>query len=92
MNIEICQIDRFIPESVTLVNQLDAYQSALYPAESNHAEPIENLAQIKTYIYVAKWEDRIVGCAILVLPEDGVPEVKRVLPRQIAEVRVLHHC
>ncbi|MDA5523110.1 GNAT family N-acetyltransferase [Yersinia kristensenii] len=78
MNIEICQMDRFIPEIVTLINQLDAYQSALYPAESNHAEPIENLAQIKTYIYVAKWDSRIVGCATLALPRDSVPEVKRV--------------
>ncbi|WP_145583785.1 GNAT family N-acetyltransferase [Yersinia thracica] len=78
MNIEICQMARFIPEVVTLINQLDAYQSALYPAENNHAEPIEYLAQIKTYIYVAKWDDRIVRCAILVLPRDSAPEVKRV--------------
>ncbi|KGA65782.1 putative histone acetyltransferase HPA2 and acetyltransferase [Yersinia enterocolitica] len=30
MNIEICQADLFIPELLTLMNQLDAYQSALY--------------------------------------------------------------
>ncbi|MDA5542944.1 MULTISPECIES: GNAT family N-acetyltransferase [Yersinia] len=36
------------------------------------------MAQIKAYIYVAKWEGRIVGCAILVLHGDSAPEVKRI--------------
>ncbi|CNK75833.1 hypothetical protein [Yersinia proxima] len=60
MNIEICQADLFIPELLTLMTQLDAYQSALYPAESNQAESLESLAQIETFVYVAKCEEDIV--------------------------------
>lgn len=78
MNIEICQTDRFIPELIALISQLDAYQEALYPDESNHAESIENLAQATTFIYIAKREESIVGCAMLTLPETAYPEVKRV--------------
>ncbi|CND99850.1 Histone acetyltransferase HPA2 and acetyltransferase [Yersinia rohdei] len=78
MNIEICQTDRFLPELITLITQLDAYQAALYPTQSNHAESIDKLKQIKTYIYIAKLESNIVGCAILALPETPFPEVKRV--------------
>ncbi|HEN3567745.1 TPA: GNAT family N-acetyltransferase [Yersinia enterocolitica] len=78
MNIEICQADLFIPELLTLMNQLDAYQSALYPYESNHAESLDSLAQIETFVYVAKYEEGIVGCAILALPKTPYPEIKRV--------------
>lgn len=42
------------------MTQLDAYQSALYPAESNQAESLESLAQIETFVYVAKCEEDIV--------------------------------
>ncbi len=78
MNIEICQSDLFIPELITLITQLDAYQEALYPAESNHTESIDNLSQVTTVVYIAKLEGLIVGCAILTLPETPYPEVKRV--------------
>lgn len=44
MNIEICQASLVISELLTLMNQLDAYQSALYPYESNHAESLDSLA------------------------------------------------
>lgn len=78
MNIEICQTDLFIPELIALITQLDAYQEALYPVESNHAESIESLALVTTFAYIAKLEDTIVGCAILTLPETPYPEIKRV--------------
>lgn len=78
MNIEICQTDLFIPELIALITQLDAYQEALYPVESNHAESIESLALVTNFAYIAKLEDTIVGCAILTLPETPYPEIKRV--------------
>lgn len=78
MNIEICQTDLFIPELIALITQLDAYQEALYPVESNHAESIESLALVTTFAYIAKLEDTIAGCAILTLPETPYPEIKRV--------------
>lgn len=78
MNIEICQADLFIPELLTLMNQLDAYQFALYPYESNRPESLDSLAQIETFVYVAKYKEDIVGCAILALPKTPYPEIKRV--------------
>ncbi|HDL7793748.1 TPA: GNAT family N-acetyltransferase [Yersinia enterocolitica] len=60
------------------MNQLDAYQSALYPYENNHTESLDSLAQIQTFVYVAKYEEGIVGCAILALPKTAYPEMKRV--------------
>ncbi|MFV8799179.1 GNAT family N-acetyltransferase [Yersinia sp. LJYL362] len=78
MNIEICQAGLFIPELLTLMAQLDAYQSALYPCESNHAESIDSLAQVETFVYVAQCKGKRVGCAILALPNTPYPEVKRV--------------
>lgn len=60
------------------MNQLDAYQSALYPYEINHAESLASLAQIETFVYVAKYGEGIVGCAILAPPKTPSPEIKRV--------------
>ncbi|HDL7646608.1 TPA: GNAT family N-acetyltransferase [Yersinia enterocolitica] len=60
------------------MNQLDAYQSALYPYENNHTESLDSLAQIQTFVYVAKYEEGIVRCAILALPKTASPEMKRI--------------
>ncbi|WP_145566758.1 GNAT family N-acetyltransferase [Yersinia aleksiciae] len=78
MNVEICQTDLFNAELIALISQLDAYQEALYPAEGNHAEPIESMRLIKNFAYVAKLEGQAVGCAILFLPDNSYPEIKRV--------------
>ena len=78
MNVEICQTDLFNTELIALISQLDAYQKALYPAESNHAEPIESMRLIKTFAYIAKLEGKVVGCATLFLPDNSPPEIKRV--------------
>ncbi|EPA3144894.1 TPA: GNAT family N-acetyltransferase [Yersinia enterocolitica] len=78
MNIEICQADLFIPGLLTLMNQLDAYQSALYPYENNYVESLDSLAQIETFVYVVKYEEGIVGCAILARPKTPYSEIKRV--------------
>lgn len=48
MNIEICQTDLFNPALMTLIAQLDAYQLPRYPAESNYADPVEVMLQVKT--------------------------------------------
>lgn len=60
------------------MNQLDAYQSALYPYENNYVESLDSLAQIETFVYVVKYEEGIVGCAILARPKTPYSEIKRV--------------
>lgn len=78
VNVEICQTDLFNPEVIALIAQLDAYQDVLYPVESNHAVSIESMRLVRTFAYIAKLEGKVVGCAILFLPNTPLPEIKRV--------------
>ncbi|CNI20470.1 hypothetical protein [Yersinia bercovieri] len=55
MNVEICQTDLFNPELIALISQLDAYQKALYPVDSNHTEPIESMRLIKQLLIMVKF-------------------------------------
>lgn len=70
------------PDVVALIEQLDAYQSALYPAESNHLVDVSALVQANVLFAVARSANgQAQGCgAVLLLPAYG--EVKRmfVLP------------
>ncbi|WP_432324808.1 GNAT family N-acetyltransferase [Yersinia enterocolitica] len=36
------------------------------------------MAQIETFVYVAEYEEGIVGCAILALPKTPYPEIRRI--------------
>ena len=70
------------PEVLDLIAELDAYQAALYPPESNHGIDVEALSQPNVLFAVARdSEGRPVGCGAIVLqPTFG--ELKRmfVLP------------
>lgn len=69
-------------EVVELVVQLDAYQAALYPAESNHLLDLDALAAADIRFFVARIGARPVGCGALRIDAEGYGEVKRmyVLP------------
>lgn len=65
------------PEVRAMLEQLDAYCAALYPAESNHLMEIASLLQDGVLFLVARdVEGRAVGCAALVRRE-GYGEIKR---------------
>jgi len=65
------------PEVRTMLEALDAYCSALYPAESNHLMDIASLLQGDVLLLVARDVDgRAVGCAALV-NRGSYGEVKR---------------
>lgn len=65
------------PEVRAMLEQLDAYCAALYPAESNHLMDIASLLQGDVLFLVARdVEGRAVGCAALV-NRGGYGEVKR---------------
>lgn len=59
-----------------LLEALDAYQSALYPAESNHFLDVEALAAPEVRFVVARRGGRAVGCGALRI-EAGYGELKR---------------
>lgn len=65
------------PEVRAMLEQLDAYCAALYPAESNHLMDIASLLQDGVLFLVARdVEGRAAGCAALVRRE-GYGEIKR---------------
>ena len=65
------------PEIVRLVEELDEYLGALYPAESNHLLDIETLAQPDIRFFVARREGEALGCVALRVDPAGYGEVKR---------------
>ncbi|WP_140634617.1 GNAT family N-acetyltransferase [Methylibium rhizosphaerae] len=75
MNIALESPDQ--PDVVELITELDRYQSALYPPESNHFVDIATLAQPGVLFAVARGSDGAAGaCGAIVLgPDHG--EIKR---------------
>jgi putative acetyltransferase len=45
-----------------LIAELDAYNTSLYPAESNHFDPPEKLAAARAVFLVVEADGRLVGC------------------------------
>ena len=64
-------------EIVRLVEELDEYLGALYPAASDHLLDIETLAQPDIRFFVARREGEALGCVALRVDPAGYGEVKR---------------
>ena len=60
-----------------LLEVLDAYQSALYPPESNHFLDVDALAAANVRFFVARREGRALGCGALRIDAAGYGELKR---------------
>ncbi|MEO8064398.1 MAG: GNAT family N-acetyltransferase [Pseudomonadota bacterium] len=54
--------DPLAPEVRALIAELDAFNTALYPAESNHFDPPEALAAGRSVFMVVEQEGVLVGC------------------------------
>ena len=69
------------PEVIQLIEELDAYQKPLYPAESHHGIDMHALSQPNVLFAVIRNDDDLaVGCGAVVLePEYG--ELKRMFIR-----------
>ena len=65
------------PDVVRLLEALDAYQSRLYPPESNHFLDVEALAAPSVRFFVARRDGRALGCGALRIDPEGYGEVKR---------------
>jgi putative acetyltransferase len=64
-------------EIVRMVEELDTYLGALYPAESNHLLDIETLAGPDIRFLVARLDGEALGCIALRIDPTGYGEVKR---------------
>lgn len=60
-----------------MVEELDTYLGALYPAESNHLLDIETLAGPDIRFFVARLDGEALGCIALRIDPAAYGEVKR---------------
>jgi putative acetyltransferase len=60
-----------------LIEELDAYLSSLYPAQSNHLLDVETLCGEDIRFFVARSGGEAVGCGALRVDMTGYGEVKR---------------
>ncbi len=63
-----------------LIDELDAYQSELYPAESNHLDLVEELEKPHVHFLGAFEGTLLLGCGAVKLV-DGYGEIKRMYVR-----------
>jgi len=64
-------------EVMDLIEQLDEYQSSLYPPESNHLDSIEELSKSNAFFLAAYLDAKICGIGSVKIMED-YGEIKRV--------------
>ncbi|PYB77024.1 GNAT family N-acetyltransferase [Rhizobium wuzhouense] len=69
---------------IRLLEQSNAYAASLYPAESNHMLPLDEIEQQNVSFFVARAGDAILGCAALVGQGDGTGEIKRMFVDEVA--------
>ena len=67
------------PALVGLLQQLDRYLNALYPAESNYAMSLEALRRSNAIFVIAIVDDQIAGCGGFVKEDDEQAELKRMI-------------
>lgn len=66
-----------------MISDLDDYQSSLYPAESNHLEPVDKLVSPE-YFFIAAWNGQeVLGIASFKRMPENYVEIKRLyVPHQ----------
>ena len=75
--IVIRQVDPIQMEVIDLIRQLDEYQESMYPPESNHLDPIDELSKSGVHFLAAYDDSKICGIgAVKVFDDYG--EIKRV--------------
>lgn len=75
--IAIERVDPRHPAVRRLIEELDAYQLSLYPAESNHLLDVETLARPEMLFFAVSLDGEVAGCGGIWLHTDYA-EIKRV--------------
>jgi putative acetyltransferase len=70
-------VDPTRTDIIHLIEQLDEYQSSLYPPESNHLDSIEELSKTNAFFLAAYQDSKICGIGSIKIIED-YGEIKRV--------------
>ena len=82
--IEIRSLDPRSKNARELIEELDDYQFSLYPAESNHLEPIAELSKPHVQFIGAFREDILLGCGAIKFVDAEYGEIKRMFVRSEA--------
>lgn len=78
----ISEVDKGNSDLTWLVSELDAFQSELYPKESNHCLDFSVVSDEQLRCVIVRDEGNApAGCGALLLHEDGSAEIKRVYIR-----------
>lgn len=62
---------------IRLLELSNAYTGSLYPSESNHMVPLDELEEPNVSFFVARSGNTVLGCVALVGHDDGSVEIKR---------------
>jgi putative acetyltransferase len=84
--LRLAPLDPTHADAQALIAQSEALMSALYPSESNHFEPTENLCPPNGAFWGCWIGDRLVGCGG-VKHHDGYGEIKRLFVLESARGR-----
>lgn len=74
--ISVSRVAASDPAVRTLIEELDAYQAALYPSESNHLLDFETLSAPQMHLFSVSVDGEMKGCGGF-WSHDGYAEVKR---------------
>ncbi|PLR33331.1 GNAT family N-acetyltransferase [Chimaeribacter californicus] len=79
---QIAEVDTASAELATLVAELDAFQGALYPAESNHCIDLAAIGdEHLRCVLMRDAKGNPAGCGAVYLQGDGAAEIKRMYIR-----------
>lgn len=77
MMITLKPISPYDTDVQALIEALDAYQSSLYPAESNHLDGLDELTKDNVLFLGAYDNSRLLGCGAVKIMDQQYGEIKR---------------
>ncbi|MBH68514.1 MAG: GNAT family N-acetyltransferase [Rhodospirillaceae bacterium] len=78
LKIEVFAADPLQPEITKMIEELDILMQQLYPSDSNHLTAAAEFATGSNQFFVARIDEKIVGCGGILVSDADYAEVKRI--------------